>query len=64
MTNELPGIYKRWIVTAYNNDGQAYRYMATNDPDARQTEWVYTDMGLHSVTVRCVLWDNRKNAID
>ena len=63
MTNELPGIHKRWIVTAHTKDGDPIRYMADNEQDARQTEWRYTDMGFNFVSVRSVLWDNRKGII-
>ena len=59
----MQGIFKRWIVTAYNDDGQAYRYMADNEPDAQKTSAIFADMNLHRVSVRAVLWDTRKNAI-
>jgi len=63
MTKELPGIHKRWIVTAYNEEGQAYRYMADNEPDAQKTSDIFSDMNLSRVSVRSVLWDNRKGVI-
>lgn len=59
----MQGIFKRWIVTAYNDDGQAYRYMADNEADAQKTSAIFTEMDLSRVNVRAVLWDTRKNAI-
>lgn len=59
----MQGIHKRWIVTAYNDDGQAYRYMAENETDAQKTSDIFTDMKLDRVSVRAVLWDNRKGVI-
>lgn len=59
----MQGIFKRWIVTAYNDDGQAYRYMAENETDAQKTSDIFTDMKLDHVSVRAVLWDTRKGVI-
>lgn len=59
----MQGIFKRWIVTAYNDDGQAYRYMSDNEADADNQHAVFTDMGLSRVSTRSVLWDTRKNTI-
>lgn len=59
----MQDIFKRWIVTAYNDDGQSYRYMADNEADAQNTRAIFIDMNLHRVSVRSVLWDTRTNAI-
>ena len=60
---ELKGIHKRWIVTAYNSDGNAYRYMAESESDATRQVGIFADMGLSRCSKREVLWDNRKSAI-
>lgn len=59
----MQGVFKRWIVTAYNAEGQAYRYMSDNESDAQKTRDIFADMNLERVSVRAVLWDTRKNAI-
>lgn len=59
----MQGTFKRWIVTAYNDEGQAYRYMADNELDAKKQGTIFADMNLNRVSVRAVLWDTRKNAI-
>lgn len=59
----LEGIFKRWIVTAYNNDGQAYRYMAETEADANKQRDIFSVMNLSRVNVRPVLWDTRKGCI-
>lgn len=63
MSNELPGIHERFIVTAYNNDGGAFRYMSASKADADNTASIYRDMSLVDISVRRVLWDNRSNSI-
>lgn len=59
----LQGIFKRWIVTAYNDDGQAYRYVAETETDANNQRGIFADMNLNRVNVRPVLWDTRKGCI-
>ena len=59
----MTGIFKRWIVTAHNDDGQAYRYMAETESDANNQRDIFADMKLDRVSVRPVLWDTRKNSI-
>lgn len=59
----MQGIFKRWIVTAYNAEGQAYRYMSDNEADAITQRDIFIGMGLSRVSVREVLWDTRKSAI-
>ena len=59
----VQGIFKRYIVTAYNIDGGAFRYMAETEEDAQNTVAIFTDMGLDRVSSRSVLWDTRKNCI-
>lgn len=63
MEETMTGIFKRYIVTAYNIDGIAYRYMAETVEDARRQSTIFTDMGLNRVSSRSVLWDTRKNCI-
>lgn len=59
----IQGIFPRHIVTAFNADGQAYRYMAETEADAERQASIFADMGLHGATVRRVLWDTRKGVI-
>lgn len=59
----MAGIFKRHIVTAYNAEGSAYRYMAETSEDAQNQAAIFTDMGLDRVSTREVLWDTRKNCI-
>lgn len=59
----MTGIFKRYIVTAYNTDGGAYRYMAETEDDAQRQSAIFADMGLDRVSSRSVLWDTRKNCI-
>lgn len=59
----MTGVLKRWIVTAYNEAGGAFRYMAETISDAENTAKMYEEMNLSRVSVRSVLWDTRKNAI-
>ena len=59
----MTGIFKRYIVTAYNHDGGAYRYMSETEEDAQNQAAIFTDMGLDRVSSRSVLWDTRKNCI-
>lgn len=59
----MDGIFKRWIVTAYNSNGGAYRYMAETETDAQNNMAIFLDMNLENVSLRSVLWDTRKNAI-
>lgn len=59
----MAGIFKRWIVTAYNEDGQAYRYMSDSEFDANKQRGIFIDLGLSHVSVRPVLWDDRKGVI-
>ena len=59
----MTGIFKRYIVTAYNHDGGAYRYMSETEDDAQRQATIFTDMGLDRVSSRSVLWDTRKNRI-
>ena len=59
----LQGIFKRWIVTAYNVDGQAYRYMAETEADANKQRDIFAGMNLDRVNVRPVLWDTQKGCI-
>ena len=59
----MHGIFKRYIVTAYNLDGGAFRYMAESEDDASRQAAIFSDMGLDRVSSRAVLWDTRKNCI-
>ena len=59
----MAGIFKRYIVTAYNHDGDAYRYMSETEEDAQNQATIFADMGLDRVSSRSVLWDTRKNCI-
>lgn len=59
----LTGIVKRYIVTAYNLAGDAYRYMSETEEDAQNQVAIFTDMGLDRVSSRSVLWDTRKNRV-
>lgn len=59
----MTGIFKRYIVTAYNIDGNAYRYVAETEEDTRNQAAIFADMGLDRVSSRSVLWDTRKNRV-
>lgn len=59
----LEGIFKRYIVTAYNIEGGAFRYMAETEEDAQNQAAIFSDMGLDRVSSRGVLWDTRTNSI-
>lgn len=59
----MTGIFKRYIVTAYSIDGNAFRYMSETEEDARNQAAIFADMGLDRVSSRSVLWDTRKNCI-
>ena len=59
----MSGIFKRYIVTAYNVEGGAFRYMAESEEDARRQLAIFSDMGLDRVSSRSVLWDTSKNCI-
>lgn len=59
----MTGIFKHYIVTAYNTDGNAFRYMAETEEDAQNQSAIFTDMGLDRVSSRSVLWDTRKNRV-
>ena len=51
----MTGIFKRYIVTAYNHDGGAYRYMSETEEDAQKQAAIFADMGLDRVSSRSVL---------
>lgn len=59
----MSGIFKRYMVTAYNLAGDAYRYMAETEEDANRQAGIFAEMGLDRVSTRGVLWDTRKNCI-
>ena len=59
----MSGIFKRYIVTAYNAEGGAYRYMAESEEGAQRQAAIFSDVGLDRVSSREVLWDTRKNCI-
>lgn len=59
----MAGIFKRYIVTAYDTDGGAYRYMSDTEEDAQNQAAIFADMGLDRVSSRSVMWDTRKNCI-
>lgn len=54
---------ERWIVTAWNADGGAYRYLAESRENADQQGAIFADMGLSRVSVRRVLMDARGNIV-
>ena len=59
----MTGIFKRYIVTAYNHDGGAYRYMSETEEDAQNQAAIFAGMGLDRVSSRSVLWDTRRDCI-
>ena len=59
----MSGVFKRYIVTAFNIEGGAFRYMAETEGDAQRQAAIFSDMGLVRVSSRAVLWDTRKNCI-
>lgn len=59
----MSGIFKRYMVTAYNLAGEAYRYMAETEEDAERQAGIFADMGLDRVSSRGVLFDTKKGVI-
>ena len=59
----MTGIFKRYIVTAYNTDGGAYSYMSETEEDAQNQAAIFAGMGLDRVSSRSVLWDTRRDCI-
>ena len=53
---------QKYIVTAYNNEGSAYRYMAATEEDAQNQTAIFTNMGFDRVSSRSILWDANTNS--
>lgn len=54
---------QRWIVTAWDSNGGAYRFVADSSEGAERQRVIFNEIGLERVSVRRVLMDKRGNIV-
>lgn len=54
---------QRWIVTAWDSDGGAYRFVADSPEGAERQRAIFEEIGLERMSVRRVLMDKRGNIV-